>query len=249
MPQSGGGSRAADAAPAGGRPVPALVRRLRGRPGAEAEERDTRSGSPFTSLGVAPFRLHLRAEPSPLIVHSFVSDRWIFGYGSLIWRPGFPHREARVAGVHGWVRRFWQGSHDHRGVPGAPGRVVTLTPDRRGYVEGLAFRLDGEAADGVFEALDHREKNGYRRADVVLRFRGGGTAEGRVYVAPADNDAFLGPAPLEEMAAQVLASAGPSGANRDYILRLADALREHGIHDRHVFELERRVRDAASDGR
>ena len=191
----------------------------------------------------------MRAEPPLPIVHQFVSDRWIFGYGSLIWRPGFPHREARVARVHGWMRRFWQGSHDHRGVPGAPGRVVTLAPDPRGCVEGMAFRLDGETADGIFEGLDHREKNGYRRADVVLRFRGGGTAEGRVYVATEDNHAFLGPAPLDEMAAQVLASAGPSGTNRDYVFRLADALREHDVHDHHVFELERRVRDAAADGR
>lgn len=176
-------------------------------------------------------------------------DHWIFGYGSLIWRPGFAHRGARVARVHGWVRRFWQGSHDHRGVPGAPGRVATLTPDPRGYVEGLAFRLDAETADGIFEGLDHREKNGYRRANVVLRFRGGGTAEGRVYVAPEDNDAFLGPAPLGEMAARILASAGPSGTNRDYLFRLADALREHDVRDDHVFELERRVREAAADRR
>ena len=54
--------------------------------------------------------------------------RWIFGYGSLVWRPAFPHAERRAANVRGWVRRFWQGSPEHRGVRDAPGRVLTLAP-------------------------------------------------------------------------------------------------------------------------
>lgn len=175
-----------------------------------------------------------------------MSDRWLFGYGSLIWRPGFPHHEARVARVDGWVRRFWQGSHDHRGTPEAPGRVVTLAPEPDGCVEGLAFRMDDDGA--VFERLDHREKNGYGRTDVTLRFRDGRTADGVVYIAPRDNRAFLGPAPLTAMAAQIATCAGPSGTNRDYVLRLAEALRAHDIDDPHVFEIERRVR-GASPGR
>ena len=170
--------------------------------------------------------------------------RWLFGYGSLIWRPDFEHHEARVARVDGWVRRFWQGSHDHRGIPDAPGRVATLVRDPGGCVEGIAFRVDDDAT--LFERLDHREKNGYEMRTLVLHFRDGRTAPGSTYIAPHGNHAFLGPAPFEAMAAQIAGSVGPSGTNPDYVFRLATALRGHGIDDPHVFELERRVRDAGA---
>ena len=106
--------------------------------------------------------------------------------------------------------------------------------------------MDDDA--GVFARLDHREKN-YGLTDskheVLLRLRDGHTARGSVYIAPRDNHAFLGPAPTHEMVAQISRCAGPSGTNRDYVLRLARALRENGIDDPHVFDLERRVRDTA----
>ena len=89
-----------------------------------------------------------------------MTDVWVFGYGSLIWRPDIPYRERRVARVRGWMRRFWQGSHDHRGVPHAPGRVVTLVPEPTGSCEGMAYLIDGSVAESTFAGLDYREKNG-----------------------------------------------------------------------------------------
>ena len=164
---------------------------------------------------------------------------WVFGYGSLIWRPGIVFRERRVARVRGWKRRFWQGSHDHRGLPHAPGRVVTLVPDPRASCEGMAYLIDGARAEAAFVGLDHREKNGYERHDTRFEFRGGGRCEGVVYVASFDNHAYLGPAPVREMAEQIRRSAGPSGANLEYLCELAAALRRLRIDDPHVFELER----------
>ncbi len=169
---------------------------------------------------------------------------WVFGYGSLIWRPDIPFRERRVAHVEGWTRRFWQGSHDHRGVAHAPGRVVTLVPEAGARCGGMAYFVEAAAAGRTWDELDYREKNGYRRETVRLEFREG-AAEGAVYVAPVGNHAFLGPAPLPEMAAQILRSAGPSGTNIDYLRRLAGELRRLEIDDPHVFALERRVEDLA----
>ena len=170
-----------------------------------------------------------------------MSGVWVFGYGSLIWRPGIAFRKRRIARVRGWKRRFWQGSHDHRGVPHAPGRVVTLVPEPGESCEGMAYLIDGSVAEPTFEGLDHREKNGYERHDVRLEFRTGDARDGVVYIAPAGNHAYLGPAPEAEMVEQIRRSAGPSGANIDYLRALATVLRELEIDDPHVFELERLV--------
>jgi cation transport regulator ChaC len=158
---------------------------------------------------------------------------WVFGYGSLIWRPDFPYRDARRAYIEGWSRRFWQGSHDHRGTETEPGRSVTLveTPGERCY--GRAFLIEPDVSD----YLDFREKNGYERHAVDICFAEEHVS-GVVYIAPAANPAFLGDTPLDDMAAQIIRCAGPSGTNVDYLLELAEGLRNLGISDPHVFELE-----------
>lgn len=168
---------------------------------------------------------------------------WIFGYGSLIWRPDFEYMTRRAAWIDGWTRRFWQGSTDHRGVPEAPGRVVTLVPETTGRCWGVAYALAPAVAPAVLERLDHRERGGYSRHDVALRFPDDVTsARGLVYVATPDNPNYLGEAPLDAIAAQVRGAHGPSGANRDYVVRLADALRAIDADDPHVFALDALVR-------
>ena len=146
---------------------------------------------------------------------------WVFGYGSLIWRPGFTYEERARATLRGYARRFWQGSTDHRGVPGAPGRVVTLVPDPDAVTVGVAYRLSAQVYADVLARLDVREQGGYERRHEALDFDGGaGSVRALVYLATADNPEYLGDAPLEAIAAQVLGSVGPSGANTEYVLEL-----------------------------
>ena len=159
---------------------------------------------------------------------------WLFGYGSLIWRPDLPWVERRPATLANWSRRFWQGSHDHRGTPEAPGRVVTLVETPGRHCAGMAYRVAPQAADRVLDALDHREKNGYQRHTLPLLAGQDIALTALVYVAAANNFAWLGPAPEAEIAAQISRAHGPSGANRDYLLELAAALRELGVEDDHV---------------
>jgi len=168
---------------------------------------------------------------------------WLFGYGSLIWRPDFPFARRQRARIEGWSRRFWQGSHDHRGTPDAPGRVVTLVPVPDAHCDGIAYLI----GHTVFEHLDHREKNGYERNDVDLQFADG-RASGVVYIAHQSNSAFLGGAPSDVIARQILNSRGPSGTNREYLYELAAALRNLDADDPHVFELEAHVRALEADG-
>jgi len=163
---------------------------------------------------------------------------WLFAYGSLIWRPSFGFAEQRPATLRGFARRFWQGSTDHRGTPGAPGRVVTLVEERGAACRGLAFRIAAPDAERVLAELDHRERGGYARRHLELELDGLGPIAGFAYVAEHENHNFLGPAPLREIAAQIAAARGPSGPNPEYVLRLAEALRALGADDPHVFELE-----------
>lgn len=173
------------------------------------------------------------------------SELWIFGYGSLVWRPSFPYEEMKPAYIRGWTRRFWQGSTDHRGLPGAPGRVVTLVRESESHCWGMAYRIAAARAESVLLHLDHREKGGYERHREPLHFAQEAHRAvrpvGLVYLANEQNPNYLGPASLDEIASQVRGSHGPSGSNREYVLRLARSLREIGAHDPHVFALEERL--------
>jgi len=164
---------------------------------------------------------------------------WLFGYGSLIWRPDFPFEERVHGYVVGFTRRFWQGSTDHRGVPGAPGRVVTLVPERDARCWGTAYRVTASAKEQVLARLDAREQGGYERH--VTTVHAATAVEALVYIAGPENPDYLGPAPIEAIAEQVRQSRGPSGDNLEYVLRLAEALRDIGADDPHVSELVQRL--------
>jgi glutathione-specific gamma-glutamylcyclotransferase len=166
---------------------------------------------------------------------------WVFGYGSLIYKADFPFMQRRAASITGWSRRFWQGSHDHRGTPAAPGRVVTLIPDPGAVCHGMAYLVSPD----VFTHLDYREKNGYLRRviDITFEDSSGDMAEGVVYIAREDNGSFLGPASEQDIARQIAGSAGPSGPNSDYLTQLAVALRELGRDDAHVFAIEQHLQE------
>ena len=170
---------------------------------------------------------------------------WIFGYGSLIWRPNFDFLEKRPAVINGWVRRFWQGSTDHRGVPGQAGRVVTLDEEPNGDCWGVAYRISSANREKVLSSLDIREKGAYTLRNVKIYFSNSikDWVRGVVYIGKPNNPDYLGPETSIRIAKQVIRSNGPSGPNDEYVYRLADALRAMGVDDQHVFEVEKFVRD------
>ncbi|REC94352.1 gamma-glutamylcyclotransferase [Kushneria indalinina] len=159
---------------------------------------------------------------------------WLFGYGSLIYKTGFAFKACRPASIKGWTRRFWQGSHDHRGTLESPGRVATLVPQEGAVCHGMAYLI----APDVLAGLDVREKNGYLRVMTDLYFDDGSQDEALVYMATEGNEAWLGEASALEIAQQISTAAGPSGPNRDYLLMLADSIRDMGHDDDHVEAIE-----------
>lgn len=172
-----------------------------------------------------------------------VKALWIFGYGSLVWRPAFAHAERHNGFVRGFQRRLWQGSSDHRGVPGAPGRVATLLPAAElERCWGTVYRVEPGHESAVLAGLDVREQGGYQRHRVEVCHAQGSVADVLVYLATPHNPDWLGEAPLESIAEQVRRSVGPSGPNIEYVLRLAEALAAMGASDPHVEALARLLR-------
>jgi cation transport regulator ChaC len=168
---------------------------------------------------------------------------WIFAYGSLLWRPGFPFERRAAAFLEGWERRLDQGSPDHRGTPEKLGRVATLVRAEGRRCGGAVYLIADPDRDEVLAALDHRERGGYDRVEVdaTLADPVGDPVRAVVWVASPDNPYHLGPAPIEDMVLQIRAAVGPSGANVEYVLRLGETLRALGVDDPHIAAIAARL--------
>jgi cation transport regulator ChaC len=170
------------------------------------------------------------------------NDLWIFGYGSIIWRVDFPYLEQQPAFIKNWTRRFWQGSTDHRGVPGKPGRVVTLISQPGEICWGRAYRIKANKQEEILSALDYREKGGYDRLSIDIFFDELRSASGLTYHATAENPNYLGEASVPDIAHQIISSAGPSGTNTEYAHKLNDALQDMNAVDNHVSSVAEQVK-------
>ncbi|OCT68787.1 glutathione-specific gamma-glutamylcyclotransferase 1 [Xenopus laevis] len=170
---------------------------------------------------------------------------WIFGYGSLVWKPNFEFTSSKVGFVPGYSRKFWQGDTFHRGSPQMPGRVVTLQEDYSECTWGIAYEVRGKQIELSLQHLDVRESvlGGYITKLVKFYPQDEGE-EGSilalVYIATPQNPRYLGPATEEEIAAQILACSGCAGHNIEYLLRLAEFMHNccPDAEDKHLFLIE-----------
>jgi cation transport protein ChaC len=158
---------------------------------------------------------------------------WVFGYGSLMWDPGFAFAERRPAVLHGWHRRFCVISHNYRGTRERPGLVLGL--DRGGSCRGVAFRVAPEEQARALDYLWVREMRDdvYRPHRVQVRFPGG-RAMASTFVARRNHPLFFADGDPARVAALIGSATGERGRNLDYLLNTLAHLESLGIHDRHM---------------
>jgi cation transport protein ChaC len=175
---------------------------------------------------------------------------WVFGYGSLIWRPGFSYLQSELCYAKGYKRVWHQGSTDHRGTPGSPGRTVTLDREDNAVVWGRAFRIGKDNVAEVYSYLLEREKQYDFEAKLDLFQTSEDGVEKVVveqattWIATSDrskNPNYLGPLDLDQLSAQIAHSRGPSGPNSEYLFMLCEAMRKYALEDSELFALEEAV--------
>ncbi|MCX5494592.1 gamma-glutamylcyclotransferase [Kaistia dalseonensis] len=162
-----------------------------------------------------------------------MSDFWVFGYGSLMWRPGFPYVETRPAHLHGEHRALCVLSFVHRGTREHPGLVLGL--DRGGSCRGAAFRVADEDRDTVLAYLRERElvTNVYLEVERNIRLEGPERryVKALTYVVDREHEQYAGMLSREAVLERVRDSVGVSGRNRDYVTATAEHLAGAGIRD------------------
>jgi cation transport protein ChaC len=158
-------------------------------------------------------------------------DLWVFGYGSLMWRPGFPFLERRHAHLHGYHRALCVYSHVHRGTPERPGLVLGL--DRGGRCHGVAFRVAPEEAAETVQYLREREQVTavYVERRLPVRLAGGEAVAALAYVVDRGHPQYAGRLPQEDSLRLVRQGVGVSGANPDYVRSTHRHLLEMGVTD------------------
>jgi cation transport protein ChaC len=170
-----------------------------------------------------------------------MTELWVFAYGSLIWRPGFPYAERRVSRLIGAHRALCVYSWVHRGTPSRPGLVLGL--DRGGACRGIAYRVIASESDKVLAYLREREQvtSVYLERMREIRFEDGGTARALTYVVDRNHGQYAGKLD-EDMQFGIVAEAhGRSGANRDYVISTATHLAELGMPDPLLSRLAERL--------
>jgi cation transport protein ChaC len=170
-------------------------------------------------------------------------DLWIFGYGSLMWNPGFDPVERRLARLKDYARTFCMWSIHHRGTPEEPGLVLALDEHPGAGCEGLAFRVAPEQADETMTYLRERElvSSAYLERIVTLRLEDGREVRSVAYVVDRNHVQYCGGLGLEEQARVIARSTGGRGPNDEYLYNTAGHLAALGIADEELSWLARRV--------
>ena len=211
----------------------------------------TRPTGVAAELEPVPARARLSAEELQAGLEATLSGWngrspiWIFGYGSLVWKPEFDYDRRLPARVHGYHRKLCLRSIRYRGTFDCPGLVAGL--DRGGSCAGIAYRLPAAVVRRQLPTLWEREMfmgSYVARWLMARRLDGGGSMRALAFVIRADGPNYCGRLSEAEIIAVLSVARGIYGSSLDYLQRTVQALRNDGLHDRH---LERLARLAAQE--
>ncbi|XP_038585475.1 glutathione-specific gamma-glutamylcyclotransferase 1-like isoform X3 [Micropterus salmoides] len=169
------------------------------------------------------------------------SSLWIFGYGSLVWKPDFDYKRSKIGCIKGYKRRFWHGDDFYRG------------DKKRACTWGVAYEVTDSQIEVSLQYLNMREVvlGGYitEMVEFIPKEKDQAPLLALVYIATSENPIYLGPASDKEIAAQIAVCRGNTGHNIEYLVRLAEFMRLccPGVEDDHLFSIEAAVLDTFRD--
>ena len=157
-------------------------------------------------------------------------DFWVFGYGSLMWHPGFPHLEVRPAQLYGYHRRFCVFSHSYRGTEARPGLVLGL--DRGGSCHGLAYRVPAAESEAVVAYLYEREMTTYAYDSRWLRLRTrNGPITAVAFVVDRGHKEYAGRLAADRVVEMIAQGSGDRGSCQQYLENTVHHLEALGLSD------------------
>lgn len=158
---------------------------------------------------------------------------WVFGYGSLVWQPGFAFQERVIARLEGFHRSFCMWSIHHRGTEAHPGLVLALDAAAGADCDGVAFFVGPETASATLAYLRERElvSSAYLEEQHPVTLRDGRVVPAYTYVVDRDHVQYCGGLPLERQAQVIASAVGGRGPNSEYLWNTASHLAELGLGD------------------
>jgi len=168
-------------------------------------------------------------------------DLWVFGYGSLMWNPGFAHLESRPGRIHGRHRALCVWSWVHRGTKAAPGLVLGL--DTGGACVGRLYRIAAAEKAATADYLYRREMATpvYLPTLIDARLADGNKVRALTFTVDRAHPQYAGKLSVDEAYATVSAAEGRSGQNPAYVIATAQHFEAEGIHDAWFFALRDRL--------
>jgi len=166
---------------------------------------------------------------------------WVFGYGSLMWNPGFPHEQAQLARIHGYHRAPCVWSWVHRGTQARPGLVMGL--DRGGSCVGVAYRVAAADRAATADYLYERELVTHVYIPVVspIRIDAIGVVAALTFIVDRRHAQYAGKLSPAEAASTIRGARGRSGANPEYFANTIAHMDELGIFCRRLRDIQRLI--------